>query len=44
VVTDDQGHPLDLDLYDLAVHLRTCEACRWRFARVLYQPVERQPK
>jgi hypothetical protein len=29
-------HPLDIDLYDMAVHLRTCEQCRERFARVLY--------
>jgi hypothetical protein len=40
MVTDDQGHPLDLELYDLATHLQTCERCRRHLARILYYPRE----
>ena len=37
-------HPLDIDLVDFAEHLRECEVCRLKFARIMYEPAMRELK
>ena len=33
------NHPLDVDLVEMAEHLRGCQLCRLKFARVMYKPI-----
>ena len=37
-------HPLDVDLVELVEHMRDCELCRRKMARILYEDVTKTPR